>query len=73
MPIFDFRCKECNQVFERLVRSSTAEAPECPQCGGQEVTRLVSLFAAQAPGAMQGPMQSRPSGGGCGRGGCGCH
>lgn len=73
MPIFDFRCKECNQVFERLVKANATEGPACPQCGGSEVTRLVSLFAAQAGSSMPGPVQSRPSGGGCGRGGCGCH
>jgi len=31
MPIFDYRCKRCDHVYEVLVRSVT-EQIICPQC-----------------------------------------
>ena len=31
MIIFDFKCPECNHVFEELVKSDTTQAP-CPVC-----------------------------------------
>ena len=45
MPIFDFFCKDCDRTFELLVRGSTL--PTCPECGGDEVEKQVSLPAPQ--------------------------
>ena len=30
MPIYDFRCNDCNKTFELLVKTSTV--PACPAC-----------------------------------------
>jgi putative FmdB family regulatory protein len=49
MPIYDFRCSACDQVFELLVRASST--PECPHCHSSELQRQVSLTAA--PGTSQ--------------------
>jgi putative FmdB family regulatory protein len=69
MPIFEFRCKDCRQVFEKLVAASAAAGEqECPHCGSRSVTRLLSMFAAAGAGARGGG-----SPGGCCGGGCGCH
>jgi putative FmdB family regulatory protein len=35
MPIFDFICGDCEELFEKLVRSSN-ERPECPRCGSMD-------------------------------------
>jgi len=35
MPLLKFRCKECGQIFDELVRLSEAESQRCPRCGGQ--------------------------------------
>ena len=43
MPLFDFRCKNCNQEFEALVR--TGDVPQCPSCHGLDLERLLSTFA----------------------------
>ncbi len=43
MPIFDFRCKACKQEFETLVRGGSSVA--CPECGGAELEKLLSLPA----------------------------
>lgn len=34
MPVtFDFRCNECNEQFESLLKSWRSENPNCPKCG----------------------------------------
>ena len=40
MPIYDYRCKDCNKIFELLVRSSSI--PTCPTCGSQQPEKLLS-------------------------------
>lgn len=50
MPIYDYRCKDCNKAFELLVRSTTVLA--CPECGSLQLEKLVSLPAA--PGKTAG-------------------
>ena len=45
MPIYEYRCEECDEVFELLVRSLSQQAePACPQCGSHKVKRVISLF-----------------------------
>ena len=45
MPIYEYLCR-CGRKFEKLVLGSDAPAPVCPKCGGGEVERLFSRFAA---------------------------
>jgi len=45
MPVFDFNCGNCGEVFEGLVRSPAAKAPPCPVCGSQGAERLFSAPA----------------------------
>jgi putative FmdB family regulatory protein len=68
MPIYEYLCKTCKTEFELLRPMSAKDAPPCPECGGEEVARRLSLFAASAAGAKAG-------GGGscCSGGGCACH
>ena len=45
MPIYEYRCQECGDEFEKLVRASTdADQVECPQCHQVHVKRRLSLF-----------------------------
>jgi putative FmdB family regulatory protein len=45
MPIYEYRCQECGEEFEKLVRSSAdADKVECPRCHQAHVKRLLSLF-----------------------------
>ncbi len=46
MPIYEFRCNRCKKrvtVFRRSISSSTPAV--CPNCGADDLTRLVSRFA----------------------------
>jgi putative FmdB family regulatory protein len=70
MPIYEFLCKTCKKPFEVIRPMSATEDPACPECGGAEVSRKLSVFFSGAAGA-------KASGGGggscCSGGGCACH
>ena len=46
MPIYEYRCDNCNRVFEKLIRS-LSQPPEiiCPHCQSRQVQRLISAPA----------------------------
>lgn len=71
MPIYEYYCSDCREVFEKLVRSTEPGPPPCPECGGNRVSKMLSTFAAFSASAGE----TRPLSGGCacGPGGCGCH
>jgi putative FmdB family regulatory protein len=65
MPIYEYRCRDCTALFARLqpVGASTADV-RCPECGGGNVERQLSTFAATTGGQSAGS-----TAGGCGSGG----
>ena len=44
MPIYEYQCAACNNLFEALVPAGTKVA--CPSCGSKKVTKQFSTFAA---------------------------
>ena len=43
MPIFEFRCMDCGEVFEKLfINSDEKVEMVCPQCKSQSLERVVS-------------------------------
>ena len=71
MPIYEFRCSECDTRFEqkRSTAESDAPAPACPD-GHTATRRVLSVFATA--GAGSGAMAAAvPATGGCGPG-CAC-
>jgi putative FmdB family regulatory protein len=45
MPIYEYRCEDCNEDFELFVRSVSQQAnPTCPRCGSRRVKKAVSLL-----------------------------
>ena len=57
MPIYEFRCLECKDLFELLVmKSSEEDELSCPHCGAQHFERVMSATTyAMAPGPGSGP------------------
>lgn len=51
MPIYEYECRGCGHQFEFLLLPSTVAA--CPSCGGQELERVISLFAVSSEGSRQ--------------------
>lgn len=41
MPLYDYRCRGCGALSELLVRS-TEFYVKCPECGSDDMERLVS-------------------------------
>ena len=69
MPIYEYKCNDCDTRFEKLVRR-TSDVPEieCPSCGQKHLTQELSTFAAHANGAPKSngapvcPGSGRPCG-----------
>ena len=46
MPIYEFRCSNCNRKFTQLIgMTSDSLEPQCPRCGSINVTKLISRFS----------------------------
>ena len=41
MPIFEYECKKCNNIFEKLVLTETPKII-CPICSSETVTKIIS-------------------------------
>ena len=43
MPIYEFRCEACGEIFEHLAMKQGEELEaKCPHCGGEELSRVMS-------------------------------
>ena len=75
MPLYEYRCVDCDTVFEQ--RRPMAEADVDVRCpDGHTARRLLSVFASTRSGGAPSPapMPSGGMGGGMGCGpACGCH
>nr|HID13299.1 zinc ribbon domain-containing protein [Anaerolineae bacterium] len=51
MPIYEYRCTECDESFELFVRSAAQQTvPTCPRCGSPKVHKAISLFGVGGTG-----------------------
>lgn len=58
MPIFEFRCVDCGEVFEKIFRTSEENVDlTCPQCKSQTCERVVSVSSYVVGG---GPGGNKP-------------
>ncbi|MGC8927009.1 MAG: FmdB family zinc ribbon protein [Myxococcota bacterium] len=70
MPIYEYRCRVCKNIFEELVRSGEQEI-NCPECKSKDVEKLISTFANLGG---EGKSQSGSSCSSCSSGNCShCH
>ncbi len=47
MPLYEYRCKTCGEVFEKMVRWSEMDrAQVCPKCQSEDTQKQISLFAS---------------------------
>ena len=77
MPIYEYRCEDCESSFETLVRPGHDEDAQCPSCHGDHLNREMSVFAQHGggDGASAAPITGGGmprGGGGCCGGSCGC-
>jgi putative FmdB family regulatory protein len=50
MPIYDFKCRDCEHQFEALVLKRT---PVCPKCDGENLDRLLSMPVVKSESTHQ--------------------
>ena len=77
MPLYEYYCSGCKTKFELLVSHQHADDVVCTKCHGEQVRRLLSVFAITGKLSEEGGYDfdsSIDSGScGCGGGSCGCH
>lgn len=49
MPTYEYRCKDCHDVFEHRARLADRDAapPKCPGCGSDRLEQVFSSFFAK--------------------------
>jgi putative FmdB family regulatory protein len=58
MPTYEYVCQDCNEKYEKLVRSLNAKIElECPKCGSPHGEKALSMF-----GALGGTTRSESAG-----------
>jgi putative FmdB family regulatory protein len=58
MPIYEYECRSCGNIFERVMKTREAE-PSCPACGMQETRKLVAPFRTNAWSIFLDRMEKR--------------
>jgi len=55
MPIYEFKCNKCGNVFEQLILSSDEEDKlTCTSCGEKDTCRLMSSFSCGSTSFSKG-------------------
>jgi len=73
MPLYDYRCRTCDAVYEARRPMADADAPTACPAGHVGAVRLLAVFATTGAASDPGPGAcGAPVAGGCG-GGCMCH
>lgn len=56
MPIFEYRCMECQQEFEHLLIHSSSSAV-CPTCNGNDLEKMISFTAMSSDSTRRRTLQ----------------
>jgi len=68
MPIFEFRCSDCGNVFEKLFMASNENVElSCPECGGRTLDRVLSqtnYVVGAGPGGAKPKLTEKSCSGG---------
>ena len=70
MPIYEYRCKKCGEVFDELVPNVDAEIPPCPKCEAVGAEKLMSLIGGVHAGSARASCPSGPTCSTAAQGGC---
>ena len=72
MPVFEYQCRSCGMIFEKLVRSAQDAPRACRKCGAEGMDKIPSVFGMHFK-AVDGGAHSSGGCGGCRRTSCaGC-
>jgi putative FmdB family regulatory protein len=75
MPLYEYRCRTCDETFELRRPMSESSAPAECASGHVDSVRLLSVFASvgATSGGSSAPAPSAPARGGVCGSSCGCH
>ncbi|MEE9422984.1 MAG: zinc ribbon domain-containing protein [Gammaproteobacteria bacterium] len=51
MPIYEYQCQACEHKLEKLQKISDEPLKDCPECGKQELKKLVSAAGFRLSGS----------------------
>lgn len=74
MPLYEYRCRSCDLVFEeQRPMARSGDPASCPE-GHPDARRVLSVFMSgvSRSSGSPGPAPAMAGGGGCCGGGCGC-
>lgn len=55
MPVYEYSCKKCGKIFDKLLKASERDKKiECPDCGNIEVERTFSVFGVGGNAGTKG-------------------
>ncbi|UCE25223.1 MAG: zinc ribbon domain-containing protein [Candidatus Zixiibacteriota bacterium] len=63
MPLFEYKCQECEHRFEELISGSDVQV-FCPKCKSEKVARQLSVFSSSSKGGSSSDLP-------CGQSSCG--
>lgn len=63
MPLYEYRCVDCQQESELLIRGE--EKPVCPKCQSERLEKLLSAPVAHGTSSRSLPVAGQA--GGCGK------
>ena len=58
MPIYEYKCRSCQNEFEALILPKATGAPECPACHSQDLEQLLSAFSVNSTEQSQARWKS---------------
>jgi putative FmdB family regulatory protein len=59
LPIREYSCKKCGNVFENIEIDVTSGSVVCPNCRSKDVEQVFSIFSSSAPGKTSCDVSSR--------------
>lgn len=62
MPIYEYKCEQCDHCFEKLVFAGDEGNVECPQCRGEKVKKLMSSSSFMGEGLSSTCVSSNAGG-----------
>lgn len=68
MPIFQYKCKQCDQVSDYIEKVGVTTPHGCKHCGSTDTEKILSTFATPTPSL--GTRSSGCNNGGCTNGQC---
>lgn len=70
MPLYEYRCENCGQEFEKMLRfDQSDELPACPICQSADTHKRISVFSSRGGGGAISTSSSASSSCSSSRGG----